>query len=155
MTTVQRRASRHPAPQQLDHRHLQAAARSRWLAAWVGLAALGVGNGVARVALYEEATGDRLGHQISTVTLIVLVAGYTWLLQRRWPLPSTRMAWQVGAAWAAMTLAFEFGFGHYVDGATWAQLLADYDLLDGRLWALIPVTLLTAPAVVRRLDGRC
>src|SRR5690606_18552684 len=78
--------------------------RRRWLAAWLGLAALGVGNGIARVALYEDAVGDRPAHQISTVTLMLLIAGYAWMLQRAWPLTSSRLAWQVGAAWALMTM---------------------------------------------------
>ena len=124
--------------------------RARWLAAWLGLAALGVGNGVARVTLYEDAVGDQVAHQISTATLMILIAGYAWLLQRTWPLTSSRIAWQVGAAWAAMTLAFEFGFGHYVTGNSWSTLLADYDILDGRLWLLIPITILLAPELARR-----
>ena len=124
--------------------------RSRWLTAWLGLAVLGVGNGVARVALYEDSVGDQVAHQISTATLMILVAGYAWLLQRTWPLTSSRSAWQVGAAWAAMTLAFEFGFGHYVTGNSWSTLLADYNLLEGRLWVLIPLTILVAPVLARR-----
>ena len=128
----------------------QAPNRRRWLAAWLGLAVLGVGNGVARVALYEDAVGDQLGHQISTATLMILIAGYAWLLQRLWPLTSTRAAWQVGAAWVAMTIAFEFGFGHYVTGNSWSKLLADYNILEGRLWLLIPLTILLAPVLARR-----
>lgn len=128
--------------------------RARWLAAWLGLAVLGVGNGVARVELYEDAVGDQVAHQISTATLMILIAGYTWLLQRRWPLTSSRLAWQVGAAWALMTLAFEFGFGHYVTGNSWSTLLADYNVFDGRLWVLIPLTILLAPPVVRRTTTR-
>lgn len=124
--------------------------RTRWLAAWLGLAVLGVGNGIARVALYEDALGDRLAHQISTVTLMVLIAGYAWALQRAWPLTGSRLAWQVGASWALMTMAFEFGFGHYVTGNSWSTLLADYNVLDGRMWVLIPVTILVAPELARR-----
>lgn len=128
----------------------QVPTRTRWLAAWLGLAVLGVGNGIARVALYEDAVGDRVAHQISTVTLMVLIAGYAWMLQRAWPLTSSRLAWQVGAAWALMTMAFEFGFGHYVTGNSWSTLLADYNVLDGRMWVLIPLTILVAPELARR-----
>ncbi|MGK2855447.1 MAG: hypothetical protein ACSLE3_15300, partial [Microbacteriaceae bacterium] len=74
-------------------------ARPRWIAAWLGLSVLAIANGVAREGLYGEAVGDQAAHQISTVTLIVMIAGYSWLLQRLWPLTSTRSAWQVGAAW--------------------------------------------------------
>ncbi len=129
-------------------------ARPRWIGAWLGLSALAIANGVAREGLYGEAVGDHAAHQISTVTLIMLIAGYSWLLQRWWPLSSSRTAWQVGAGWVAMTIAFEFGFGHYVTGNSWSALLADYNLLEGRLWLLIPLTILLAPELARRARGR-
>lgn len=50
-----------------------------------------------------------------------------------------------------MTLAFEFGFGHYIAGTPWSELVADYDLLQGRLWVLVPFTMMLAPAAVARL----
>jgi hypothetical protein len=56
---------------------------------------------------------------------------------------------RVGAAWLAMTVAFEFGFGHYVDSKSWAELVADYDLTQGRVWGLCLVAIAAAPAVTR------
>ena len=49
-----------------------------------------------------------------------------------------------------MTLLFEFGVGHYLFGSPWHRLLADYNLLEGRVWLLVPLWLLVAPALVRR-----
>ena len=125
--------------------------RRRWIAAWIGAAALGVANGVSREALYAEAAGDDAAHVISTGTLLALLGGYIWLLQRRWPLSSRREALSVGAAWATMTVAFEFGFGHWVDGDSWSALLENYDLTTGKVWALVPVAMATGPEVARRL----
>lgn len=122
----------------------------RWGVAWAGLAALGVANGALRVAVYEDVTGEQLGHQISSLLMMALVAGYAWLLQQRWPLTSARVALLVGASWAAMTLAFEFGFGHYIAGTPWSELVTDYDLLQGRLWVFVPFTMMLAPAAVTR-----
>ncbi len=129
-------------------------ARPRWIAAWLGLSVLAIANGVAREGLYGKAVGDQAAHQISTVTLIVMIAGYSWLLQRLWPLISSRTAWQIGTAWVAMTIAFEFGFGHYVTGNSWSALLADYNILEGRVWLLIPLTILLAPELARRTRAR-
>src|SRR5690606_8074989 len=102
--------------------------RPRWMMAWLGLSVLAIANGVAREGLYGDAVGDQAAHQISTVTLIVMIAAYAWMLQRWWPLASSREAWQVGVAWVAMTIAFELGFGHYVTGHSWSDLLADYNI---------------------------
>ena len=43
-----------------------------------------------------------------------------------------------------LTLVFEFGMGT-LSGASWETMLADYDILHGRLWPLIPVSALIAP----------
>lgn len=121
-----------------------------WLGAWLGLAGVGVANGVLRELSYEHWVGERTGHQVSTVTLLAMIAGYTWWLQRRWPLTSDRQALRIGALWAALTIAFEFSFGHYVDGASLAELWADYDITAGRLWVLVPLGITLAPLAVRR-----
>ena len=124
-------------------------ARSRWLLSWSGLAVLGVANGITRELVYADALGDQRAHQVSTVTLIVLVVAFTWYLQRRWPLTSTRDAVVIGVAWAVLTVVFEFGFGRYVDGASWSELLAAYKLWNGELWPLVLVIIGLAPALVR------
>jgi hypothetical protein len=125
--------------------------RKRWISAWIGAAALGVANGAGREALYADAAGEEAAHVISTGTLLVLLGGYTWLLQRRWPLRSRREALSVGAAWAMMTVAFELGFGHWVNGDSWPELLESYDLAAGRVWVLVPVAMAAGPEVARRL----
>ena len=96
-------------------------ARKRWISAWTGAAALGVANGASREAFYADAAGEEAAHVISTGTLLALLSGYTWLLQRRWPLRTRREALSVGAAWAIMTVGFEFCFGHWVGGDSWPE----------------------------------
>ena len=140
--------SRPPAPAPGHPRH--AAVRRRWLTAWLGLAGLGVANGIIREVAYADTVGDHAAHQLSTFTLIAMIAGYTWWLQRRWPHTSTAAAVRIGVLWVVMTVAFEFGFGHYVDGASWATLWADYDITRGNLWILVLLTIGVAPVLARR-----
>lgn len=123
----------------------------RWLVGWSGLAVAGIANGAVREATYAHWTGEGTAHAVSTLALLGISAAYVGWLQGRWPLPSSPVAWRIGAVWMLLTLAFEFGFGHYVAGTSWSELLADYNLLKGRLWALVPLWILVAPAVVRRL----
>jgi hypothetical protein len=126
----------------------------RWLLAWVGASVLGVANGVGRETIYKDAVGDEAAHVISTGTLLALLAGYVWLLQQRWPLTDRREALSVGAAWAAMTVAFEFGFGHWVDGDSWPELLENYDVAAGKVWILIPAAMAASPELSRLLAAR-
>ncbi|GAA4715008.1 hypothetical protein GCM10023215_67720 [Pseudonocardia yuanmonensis] len=120
-----------------------------WLTGWFGLAALAFANGTLRVVAYQDLVGEIVARQIATNLLIIMIAAYTVALHRRRPLPDTRAALAVGATWTAMTLAFEFGVGHYVFGNPWTTLLADYDLTQGRIWILVPIATLLAPALVR------
>ena len=123
----------------------------RWILAWVGAPVLGVANGAARETLYTDAVGEDTANAISTGTLLAMLGGYVWLLHRRWPLGSRREALSVGAAWAAMTVAFEFAFGHWVAGDPWSELLENYDVTAGRAWALVPAAMFAGPELARRL----
>jgi hypothetical protein len=58
----------------------------------------------------------------------------------------------IGLTWLALTVAFEFLFGHYVAGHSWRALLNDYDLLAGRLWVLVLAWLALAPYLFYRLQ---
>jgi hypothetical protein len=125
-----------------------------WIAGWVGLSAVATLNGTVRTLGYERWLGELAAHQVSTVLLIGALLGYTWVLHTWRPLPDRRTALEVGAAWALLTLAFEFGLGHYVLGRPWSVLLGDYDLTAGRVWVLVPIATAVAPVVVRELQAR-
>lgn len=125
-----------------------------WLLAWVGTPVLAIANGGLRETLYADAVGDDAAHAISTGTLLALLGGYMWVLQRRWPLSSRHDALTVGAAWAAMAIAFEFGFGHWVEGDSWSTLAANYDVTTGNVWIVIPAALVVGPELMRRLATR-
>ena len=127
--------------------------RRVWLLAWLGGPLIGIANGTLRELGYKDRVGERTAHQISTGSAIALFAGYFELLARLRPLTSTREALQVGAAWLALTIAFEFGFGRLVAHTSWDELLADYDLRKGRLWPLVLAWILLGPAVVRARRG--
>lgn len=127
---------------------------TKYLLAWLGLPVIGIVNGTIRQFLYRDALGDLAAHQLSTVTGILLFGLYIWLLSRWWPLPSARAAITVGLLWLALTIGFEFIFGHYVVGNSWERLLADYNLLAGRVWVLVLIWITIAPYIFYRLAAR-
>lgn len=124
----------------------------RYLVAWLVLALLATANGTLRQATYGQVLPELTAHQISTFTGIALTGLVVWILSQRWPLRSAHQAWIVGAAWLALTIAFEFGFGHFVAGHSWSRLLADYDLSRGRLWTLFLVWITSAPWIFHQLS---
>jgi hypothetical protein len=144
-----------PRPPQLRVREEgRRRARRNWILGWAGASVLGVANGVSRETLYADAVGDEAAHLISTGTLLALLVGYMWWLQRRWPLEDRQEALSVGGAWAAMTVVFEFAFGHWVDGDSWSALVENYDMTAGKVWVLVPVAMLAGPELARRLTWR-
>src|SRR5688572_10106476 len=122
---------------------------TKWAVAWGGAAALGIANGTTRDLVYKNRVGDLAAHQISTGTLITVLAWYSRNLQRRWPIPTAGDAARIGGIWVSATVLFEFVFGHYVAGESWADLFRAYDVRKGRVWAAVPISMAVLPAVVR------
>jgi hypothetical protein len=123
----------------------------KWMAAWLGATTLGLANAGVRELGYADRVGELAAHQISTATLLAALTYYMWLLDQRWPVPTTRTALAIGGSWAALTVLFEFGLGRYVLGSPWPDLLANYNLADGRIWVLVPVWMGVGPATLQRL----
>ncbi len=122
------------------------------LGSWLILMVLGVLNGIIRVGLYADSMTDLQAHQLSTFTLMVIILLFTYVLIRFKGFDMTqRQALIMGVIWTVSTIAFEFIAGHYVFGHSWDALLADYDILSGKVWVLIPLTTLVAPYIVRRI----
>jgi hypothetical protein len=126
----------------------------RWTLAWVPLVFLMILNGVIRESVYGPRMPDLQAHQVSTLTGGAIYFAYLWCVLGRLKIESARSAWQVGMLWLALTVAFEFGFGHFVAGHSWSRLFADYHLFAGRLWLLFLGWVLVAPALVFRMKGR-
>ncbi|AFY69814.1 hypothetical protein Pse7367_1525 [Thalassoporum mexicanum PCC 7367] len=119
-----------------------------YILAWLGMAAIAILNGVIREAVYRKFMGELKAHQISTLTGSVAIGIYIWTLMYFLPLQFATQALAIGVIWLLMTIAFEFGFGHYVMQHPWTKLLADYNLRRGRVWPLFLLWLTVAPLVM-------
>lgn len=120
---------------------------------WFALMVLAILNGTVRVKLIIPRTGLTAGLAISTVMLCTLILLTTWLTIRWMGPADAPQARAIGLLWLAMTLAFEFGAGHFLFSKPWSELLLDYDLSRGRIWVLVPVVTAMAPWLMARLHG--
>lgn len=127
---------------------------TQYLFFWLILAVVAISNGVLRQATYGRLISELAAHQVSTVTGILLTGAVVWILSRFWPIGSAKEAWVIGACWLLMTVAFEFGFGHYVAGHSWSRLFADYNLADGRVWSLFLAWIAVLPYLSWRIGSR-
>ncbi len=127
---------------------------AKHLFSWLLLAVVTVLNGTIRQFPYGTVLADLSAHQISTLTGIAATGVVGWLPSRRWPLATANLVWTVGCGWLVFTIAFEFGFGHYVAGHSWQRLLGDYNVFDGRVWSLFLLWLVSMPYAFFSLGKR-
>ncbi len=126
----------------------------RYILFWFLLMMVAILNGILRQSLFLTSFGEHTAHQISTVTGIIFIFIVVWLLNKRWKIESRQQAVYIGLIWLLMTVLFEFGFGHFVMGHSWTHLLADYNLLAGRVWSLFLLFVFIVPSLVHHLDQK-
>ena len=126
------------------------------LASWFILMVFAIVNAGIREGFYVNFLNELQAHQMSTFTLMAIIIVYTYALLRFSGFEiSDRQAMMMGVIWLIMTVAFEFLAGHYVFGASWEKLLGDYNIFNGRVWVLIPISVLLSPPLMKRIiSGR-
>lgn len=123
----------------------------RYILAWIPMIFIGIINGILREATYGKYLSDLRAHQISTFIGILLFGLYIWFVTRLVPLESAQQAIIIGFIWLALTILFEFTFGRFVAGHSWSKLFADYNILAGRIWILVLISIAIAPLLFYRL----
>lgn len=118
---------------------------------WFLFPFVGILNGILRETTYKQFVGDLAAHQISTATGIIFFGIIFYFVFKRWKIESAKHAVLIGLIWLALTILFEFGFGHYIMGNPWQKLLHDYNLAEGRVWGLFLVWITIAPFVFYKL----
>jgi hypothetical protein len=105
-------------------------------------------NGMLRDAVLAPRLGETFARAVSSIVLsaVVLVVTFftvSWMDPRH-----ATDALRIGVVWLALTLTFELAGGYFLFHKPWAVLLADYNIMNGRLWVLVLVTTLLAPALI-------
>ena len=114
------------------------------VACWLVQLACAVALGAGRQLVLAPILGDMAARAVGTFALCLAIA----LLARRFirrHRSSAAARLGVGVLWCALTLAFEFLAGHYLFGASWETLVADWNMAQGHLWPLVPAVTLLAP----------
>jgi len=121
------------------------------LAVWLSFGVVAVTLGGLRDVFLRPRVGELRAHQIGTGAVCVVIAVII-VLSMRWLQPTPSQAAAIGALWALLTVVFEFTVFHYIAGEPWQRLLANYNVMKGRLWPLVLVTELVLPYVTVRLS---
>jgi hypothetical protein len=100
-----------------------------------------------------RAPSARKGFTLSIAYLVLLFLAIITLFVTRTKM-SVRQASMTGIGWLLAAVAFEFGFGHWIDHLSWDRLLSDYDLSRGRLLLFVWLVVGIAPAMIASLAQR-
>jgi len=119
----------------------------RYVLAWIPMLLIAIVNGALRQLVFAKEMPELRAHQLSTAIGSVLIGLFIWIVIRIWPPHSARQALSIGFMWLAFTVVFEFFFGRFVMHYPWSQLLNDFNLLEGRLWAVFLIWLTIAPCL--------
>lgn len=121
------------------------------LIVWVLFLIIGVMNGIVRNEFYSDSFSELTKHQISSVIFILVLLVIMFLFFNNFGAVYTKKdLWLIGLMWLALTMIFEFGFGHYIFGNSWEILFADYNLMKGRLLGLVLFFTFFGPRLVAR-----
>lgn len=116
------------------------------------LVILALVNATIREKVYGPFMTPLLSHQISTFIMIIIIFLFTYIFLGILHLQATsRQYLSLGMLWLVLTILFEFIFGHYVMGHSWDKLLADYNLLQGRIWVLVLIATALMPWIVSKI----
>ena len=125
----------------------------RATAIWFAILLVAIANGAFRQAVLIPRLGEGTGHVLSTLALSAAVLLVTYLSLGWIGARGARECWSMGIYWLLLTIAFEFLAGHYLFHTPWETLLADYKVHEGRIWLLVVVVTLVAPAVAAWLHS--
>ena len=116
---------------------------------WFIFVVLAILTAGLREKFISPKVGAHAGHVISTIIFIgVILAGtYLFLSNTKTAFTTTDLL-LIGALWLGLTVSFEFLFGHYVMHHPWDTLLADYNILKGRVWSLLLLATFLAPLLI-------
>jgi hypothetical protein len=114
---------------------------------WLAVLPVMVVNGIVREAVLVRVFGRVASDILSAVFGILIVLGVTGFFLRRVSNASMATLVRTSLVWLALTVVFEFLFGHYVDKKAWSELVANYELWNGRTWPLVLAALVLSPFV--------
>jgi hypothetical protein len=120
---------------------------------WLVIALLAIANGGLRDLTFTPLIGRNLALPLSGLSLSIIVLVVTYFGLGFFGKLTEKICWLIGLQWVLMTLAFEFLFGHYVAGKSWAELLQTFNILQGDLFLLVLLISLVSPRLLAKYKG--
>ena len=120
---------------------------------WLVLAVAAIVNGALRETVFAAIVGAGAALPMSGLSLASLVFVISWILIPRTGVEEPGGFVLIGIYWVVLTLAFEFGFGHFLAGKPWHDVLQVFNLARGDLFVVVICVTGISPYLVARMRG--
>ena len=119
----------------------------RLLRAWAIILPFMIANGIFRELVLKRAVNDATADVLSALIGVAIIVVSTRVLLHPLAGKSVPDLVRASVTLVVLTVLFEFTFGHYVDHKSWAELAANYEIWNGRLWPVVLAVLAFTPFV--------
>ena len=120
---------------------------------WLAIVFAAIINGTFREKILTSVIGPKLALPISGLSLAILVFVISFLLIPSIGIKESKGFVLVGIYLVVLTLVFEFGFGHFVSGKSWSEILQVFNITKGDLFVVVLYITGVSPYLVARLRG--
>jgi hypothetical protein len=110
-------------------------------------------NGLIRENLLVQLVGAELALPLSGLLLSVVILLISILLLPVFGTTDNKTFLGIGLFWVALTLLFEFVFGHFVFGKSWSEIIQVFNIKNGNLFILVLSVTAIAPWLAGKTRG--
>jgi hypothetical protein len=123
------------------------------IAIWLIIVVAAVLNGLLREQVLTPLFGTQISLPLSGITLSLIIIVITYYLIPTIGKHRSQVFMFIGLLWVALTLSFEYLFGHFVLGKSWTEINAVFSLEGGNLFVLAVICTASAPWFVAKVRG--
>lgn len=111
-------------------------------------------NGILRESWYKAKIGELGANIVGVFVLSSIWILYTFLFFKNqiFEFSNSKLI-MTGVLWLFMTLIFEFGMG-FAAHRSWDYMLADYNILKGRLWPVFLIIVVFSPYIIKLISRK-
>ena len=120
------------------------------LLAWFIIAILAVVNGTLREGVLVDALGSA-ALPVSGISLSLIVFFVAYVSLPFFGKNDNATYLRIGFLWVAITLLFEFIFGHFVAGKPWSVIFEVFDIMQGNLFSIVLAVTFISPYLVAKI----
>ena len=112
-------------------------------------------NGMFREKVLTTLVGDNIALPISGLSLAVLVFVISLLFIPLVGKKDPKVFIFIGIYWVVLTLIFEFGFGYFVVGKSWQDILQVFNITKGDFFVFVLGVTAISPYLAAKIRGVC